>query len=208
MLGWFADAPDPDSGLLGFRRVSDALGSTHWYLRLLRDESSAAERMARILASSRYATDLLLRAPESVSMLADDVDLVPRSKAALDAEALSAAERHDDIENSVAAVRSLRRRELFRVAAADLLGGSVPLVVDIAGPALTDIASATVEGALRAVIRHLEGEWGRPLPMRFTVISMGRFGGLELGFGSDADVMFVYEAAEGADETEANQAAF
>jgi glutamate-ammonia-ligase adenylyltransferase len=94
------------------------------------------------------------------------------------------------------------------VAAADLLGGSDPLVVDIAGPALTDIASATVEGALRSVIRHLEGEWGRPLPMRFTVISMGRFGGLELGFGSDADVMFVYEADDGADETDANQAAF
>ena len=208
MLGWFADAPDPDAGLLGFRRVSDALGSTHWYLRLLRDESAAAERMARILASSRYATDLLLRAPESVSLLADDSDLVPRSKAALDAEALSAAERHDDIENSVAAVRSLRRRELFRIASADLLGGSDPLVVDIAGPALTDIASATVEGALRSVIRHLEGEWGHPLPMRFTVISMGRFGGLELGFGSDADVMFVYEPLDGTDENEANQAAF
>ena len=31
MLEWFADAPDPDAGLLGFRRISEALGSTHWY---------------------------------------------------------------------------------------------------------------------------------------------------------------------------------
>ena len=44
MLGWFADCPDPDSGLAGFRRVSEALGSTPWYLRLLRDESQTAEQ--------------------------------------------------------------------------------------------------------------------------------------------------------------------
>ncbi|GAA4319791.1 hypothetical protein GCM10023178_76880 [Actinomadura luteofluorescens] len=55
MLGWFADAPDPDAGLLGFRQVSDALGTTPWYLRLLRDEVTVAERMAWVLGSSRYA---------------------------------------------------------------------------------------------------------------------------------------------------------
>ena len=54
-------------GCSAFRQLSDALGATHWYLRLLRDEGAAAERLARILlASSRYATDLLLRAPEAV----------------------------------------------------------------------------------------------------------------------------------------------
>ncbi|MEY3734359.1 MAG: Glutamate-ammonia-ligase adenylyltransferase, partial [Actinomycetota bacterium] len=51
LLGWFADGPDPDAALLGFRRMSDDLGSTPWYLRLLRDESLAAERMATILSS-------------------------------------------------------------------------------------------------------------------------------------------------------------
>ncbi|HLU96607.1 MAG TPA: bifunctional [glutamine synthetase] adenylyltransferase/[glutamine synthetase]-adenylyl-L-tyrosine phosphorylase, partial [Thermobifida alba] len=42
MLGWFADSPDPDAGLLGFRQVSDALGTTPWYLRLLRDDVRVA----------------------------------------------------------------------------------------------------------------------------------------------------------------------
>ncbi|HUR75138.1 MAG TPA: bifunctional [glutamine synthetase] adenylyltransferase/[glutamine synthetase]-adenylyl-L-tyrosine phosphorylase, partial [Sporichthya sp.] len=72
MLGWFADAPDPDAGLLTFRQVSDALGSTPWYLRLLRDEGQAAERLARLLASSRYVADLFVRAPDAVRLLADD----------------------------------------------------------------------------------------------------------------------------------------
>ena len=63
MLEWFADAPDPDAGLFGFRRISEALGATPWYLRLLRDEGQAAQRMAQMLATSRYATDLLQREP-------------------------------------------------------------------------------------------------------------------------------------------------
>ena len=55
--------PLPDAGLLAFRQVSEALGDSPWYLRLLRDNTLVAQRMARVLASSRYATGLLLRAP-------------------------------------------------------------------------------------------------------------------------------------------------
>ncbi len=51
LLGWFAEGADPDAGLLAFRRVSDALGTTHWYLKLLRDSGAAAERMARVVSS-------------------------------------------------------------------------------------------------------------------------------------------------------------
>ena len=46
LLGWFADAAEPDAGLLAFRQVSEALGDSPWFLRLLRDETKAAERMA------------------------------------------------------------------------------------------------------------------------------------------------------------------
>ena len=122
MLSWFADAPDPDGGLLAFRQVSEALGSTHWYLRLLRDEGAVAERLAQLLATSRYVVDLLLRAPEAVALLADDDELVPRTVAALHAELAAAVGRQDDGEQAVAAARGVRRRELFRVAVADLLG--------------------------------------------------------------------------------------
>jgi glutamate-ammonia-ligase adenylyltransferase len=190
MLGWFADAPDPDAGLLAFRRVSDALGSTHWYLRLLRDESLAAQRLATILASSRYATDLLMRAPEAVMMLADDDELVPRTRDALAHEARAAAVRHEDPEVAVAAVRALRRRELFRTAVAELLHVAE---VDEVGYSLSDVTAATIEGALEIALRVVERAKGAPLPMTFLVVAMGRFGGGELGFASDADVMFVYD---------------
>ncbi|MEU6035215.1 bifunctional [glutamine synthetase] adenylyltransferase/[glutamine synthetase]-adenylyl-L-tyrosine phosphorylase [Actinomadura sp. NPDC047616] len=220
MLGWFADAPDPDAGLLGFRRVSDALGTTPWYLRLLRDEVTVAERMAWVLGSSRYATDLLLRAPEAVTMLVGDAELAPRPYAALRAEALAAVRRHADpesatgpgagagaalpAEEAVAVVRGLRRRELFRVAVADLLDLADVRAV---GEALSDIATVTVEAALQAAVNKIEMERRGPLPTRIAVVAMGRFGGHELGYGSDADVMFVHDPPPGADERDAHSAA-
>lgn len=110
MLGWFADTPDPDAGLLGFRQVSDKLGTTPWYLRLLRDETAVAARMARVLGASRYATGLLMHAPDAVALLGSDEDLALRAPEALRAEASAAVTRHAaDPASAVAAVRADRK---------------------------------------------------------------------------------------------------
>ena len=206
LLGWFADAAEPDAGLLAFRQVSEALGESPWYLRLLRDETKAAERMAHVLASSRYVTGLLLRAPDAVAMFGDDAELAPRSLASLRSEMMAAAQRYeDDAEAAVSAIRSVRRRELLRIAAADVLGAAQGL--DATGEALTSVTRATVQAALDVAIRKVSAELRRPLPTRFAVIAMGRFGGHECGYGSDADVLFVHDPIPGQPEREASDAA-
>jgi [glutamine synthetase] adenylyltransferase / [glutamine synthetase]-adenylyl-L-tyrosine phosphorylase len=202
MLGWFADAAQPDAGLLAFRQVSDALGSSPWYLRLLRDDTTVARRMARVLSASRYATDLLLRQPEMAAVLGEDAQLTPRPATALRAEAVTAVRRHPDPADAVAAVRGLRRRELLRTATADLLGLAG---IEQTGEALTAVAGMAVSAALQVAIRTAEA--AGPLPTRLCVVAMGRFGGHETGYGSDADVMFVHDPVAGADEQEASQAA-
>ena len=125
--------------------MSEALGLTPWYLRLLRDESQTAEHMAHLLATSPFATDLLLRAPDAVQMLADDEQLRPRPAADIAAEALTAGLRQADPESAIAAIRATRRRELFRISAADCLG---LLSIDEVGQALSHIADATIQAAL------------------------------------------------------------
>jgi glutamate-ammonia-ligase adenylyltransferase len=205
MLGWFAEAPDPDGGLLGFRRLSDALGATPWYLRLLRDEGVAAERVARLLATSNFATDLLMRAPEASALVAHDDDLQPSEPTALVKEAVTAARRQRDPIEAIAAVRAMRRRELFRVASADIFG---LLTMEQVGRALTAIANATIEGGLVAAVAAIEAERRAPLATRVAVIGMGRLGGNEMSYSSDADVMFVHQPRPGADERDAAEGAF
>ncbi|WP_328503463.1 bifunctional [glutamine synthetase] adenylyltransferase/[glutamine synthetase]-adenylyl-L-tyrosine phosphorylase [Streptomyces sp. NBC_00457] len=216
LLGWFADSADPDAGLLNFRKVSDALGKTPWYLRLLRDEGAAAENLARVLSAGRLAPDLLMRAPEAVALLGDGDGggLVPRSHAHLEQEILAAVGRAGGAVQAVTAARGVRRRELFRTAAADIVGSygtetqpaeaDQGALVDRVGGAISDLTAATLAGTLRAVVR--EG-WGEELPTRFAIIGMGRFGGHELGYGSDADVLFVHEPREGVEERVAADAA-
>ncbi|WP_371678798.1 bifunctional [glutamine synthetase] adenylyltransferase/[glutamine synthetase]-adenylyl-L-tyrosine phosphorylase [Streptomyces sp. NBC_01276] len=214
MLGWFADSADPDAGLLNFRKVSDALGKTPWYLRLLRDEGAAAENLARVLSAGRLAPDLLMRAPEAVALLGDAGGLEPRTHEALEQEVLAAVGRAESGEAAVTAARGVRRRELFRTTAADIIASygtedspaeeDPGALVDRVGGAVSDLTAATVAGALRAAVRD---HWGETLPTRFAVIGVGRFGGHELGYGSDADVLFVHEPREGVDEQEAAKAA-
>jgi glutamate-ammonia-ligase adenylyltransferase len=204
LLGWFADEADPDAGLLAFRRVSDSLGTTHWYLKMLRDESTAAQRLAHVLARSRYAADLLQQAPESVALLGDDAGLQPRGLEALRTAVAAAVARYDDPQRATRAVRALRRRELFRIATSDLLGRLQPSDV---GTALTNVTAAVVEGGLAVARRVVEDQRGSPVPTRLLVVAMGSVGAGEPGYGSGGDVLFVHDPLPGADEQDAQDAA-
>jgi glutamate-ammonia-ligase adenylyltransferase len=205
MLQAFSDAPDPDAGLLAYRQVSDMLGRTPWYLRLLRDEGLVAVRMAQLLGTSRYVADLLGRDPEALQLLADDGELMPRPARALRSSLRTAVGRYTEPVAAVAAARALRRRELLRIASADLLG---LIDGDAVGQALSDVADAVLDAALSVARRSVAGTRGvSELPMRIAVLAMGRLGGQEVGYASDADVMFVHEATPGATESEAAAAA-
>jgi glutamate-ammonia-ligase adenylyltransferase len=200
MLEWFADAPDPDAGLFGFRRLSESLGDTPWYLTTLRDEGQVAERLARVLATSRYATDLLQREPQGVRMLGED--LTPLTAEVLTAEMTANARRQDHAEAAVRAIRGVRRRELLRIAVGDLLG-----LTDVAevGAALSRLTDATLEATLEVAGRGVREQRGlAEAPTAIAVVAMGRYGGFELSYGSDADVMFVHEPRPGAEQQEAS----
>ena len=230
LLGWFAEGVDADAGLLGFRLVSESLGTTSWYLRMLRDSPAAAERLCQILSSSRYITDLLEDAPTSITWLDKVADLQPLSAGALKAEITSLLSRHEDSADAMRAVRYLRRREILRIAMGDALN---LLSVQQVCTGLATVDECTIGAALALAEReeinagernektepqkndalqrdsqeatgeNPKEEQQNPLLTEITVIAMGRLGGAENGFGSDADVMFVHRPVEGADEKEA-----
>jgi [glutamine synthetase] adenylyltransferase / [glutamine synthetase]-adenylyl-L-tyrosine phosphorylase len=199
LLDWLSDTPDPDSGLLAYRRISEALADQRWYLSTLRDEGAVAKRLMQVLGTSAYVPELLMRAPEVIQLYGDG----PNGPKLLDVEPdgvaralVASAGRHADPVRAIAAARTLRRRELARIASADLLG--MLEVTDVCR-ALTSVWVAVLQAALEAVIRA--NTPGDGVPARIAVIGMGRLGGGELGYGSDADVMFVCEPADGVDES-------
>ena len=195
MLGWFADAPDPDAGLLAFRQVSDALGHDALVpaAAARRGRGRRAARPAA-RARSRYAADLLLRAPEAVALLGRRRRAACRATAPrCDAEVAAAVGRHDD-------PAGRGRRGPRRCAAASCSGSRPP----------TCSACSTVDagrgGAHRRRRRDRAGGARRRRPRSVASDARRRrcrpgsrssrwagFGGHELGYGSDADVLFVHD---------------
>ena len=202
LLNWMSYAPDPDGGLLSYRRLSEALAAETWYLATLRDKPAVAKRLVHVLGTSAYVPDLLMRAPRVIESYGDGPagpKLLETDPAVVARGLVASAARHPDPVRAIAAARALRRRELARIGSADLLG--LLEVTDVCG-ALTSVWVAVLQAALDAMIRVNMPDDGKA-PAAIAVIGMGRLGGAELGYGSDADVMFVCEPAPGVDDSKA-----
>lgn len=184
MLQWLSEGANPDHGLLSFRLLSEQLGESHWFLRMLRDSAGAAQRLTQVLSGSRYVSDLMELIPESAAWFDGDEELQPTPAEVLSAEVLSIlARHHEDDEAARKAVRSMRRREVLRLAIGGILN---VLTIDQISQGLSDVTTAALSGYLGIAFRESQQN------PEFAVIAMGRYGGQELGFDSDADVIYVY----------------
>ena len=189
LLQWLSSGTDPDAGLLAFRRVSEANRDTPWYLRLLRDGSEAAERLTHVLSTSRFAAELLESIPEAVAWLERDELMMPTSFGTLRAEMRAMASRRATVDDAAVALRAAHRREILRLALGRLVG-----VIDdeeVAGG--LDAAHGALLDALLLALRESAPETG----IELALIGMGRYGGRELGFASDIDLVAVHRALPG-----------
>ena len=191
MLRWLSEGDNPDRALISFRRLSEDLGDSHWFLGMLRDSSGAAENLCTLLGFSQLGSALLERNPQATAWLAEPAQRKPRSKAGIQIEADAVFDRHDDAEKRVRGIQRLRRKESLRVAMASIFGDA-ELTEQQNG--LSDIYEIYLENIAREVMAEIDVDLG--------IIAMGRFGGRELGFGSDADVVFVYSGDSSSQEAE------
>lgn len=188
LIQWFAEGTDPDAALLAFRRLSEDLGDSHWYLRMLRDSSGAAKRMTQVFSTSRLATNLFEKMPEAAAWFDREDELQPDSLDALTAQFQAIISRHEDAELAATSLRAIRRKETLRVAMGSALG---ILDIEETSKGLSDLTESYLVAIQEIATKFLIEKQG-PLSHELAIVAMGRFGGAELGFGSDADVMFVY----------------
>ena len=225
MIGWMGMGDDPDQGLLSFRRLSDAIGTSHWFMGMLRDSRLVAKRLSYICSGSRWTSDRLSETPQAVSWLDDDADLQIRPREVLAGEVASllrrrllgmCSENYEQVATeAISALLAIRSREQLRSAMADTLDGVDPLR---GAAALSQVTEVVLDGAIRVAhavaIAQTQGpqalekgvdETGHLLAAHaeHAIIAMGRLGGAELSYASDTDVLFVHRPRPGSNTTQA-----
>jgi glutamate-ammonia-ligase adenylyltransferase len=189
MLGWLAETPDPDLGLLQLRSLVGERERAEELARTFRESPEAARRLCLLIGTSRLTADIIQRNLDLVARLPDTERLATKPKAKLVDTAEQAIAWRDGVARQQAALLRWKGRNLCGVMARDLLGHADVTEV---GHDMSVVAEASLEVALRAVEPKVP----------FAVIALGRFGGAELSYASDLDVVFAFEGAEPDDHAE------
>ena len=182
MLDWLSLSPDPDLGLAQLRIVLANTPDHAALVTLLQTNPLAGERLCQLLGTSRLLGDLIDRIPEFVPRLADERllgeirDLEPETS-----RLIGLLDSRPDADARIGTIRRFARRRKLRIAARDILG-QADTVATLRS--LTESADAAMAGALHVVTG---GD-----PDGFCVIAMGKWGGGELSYGSDLDLMYVF----------------
>ena len=202
-----ADGTCPLESALRFVDWVEPLLRRESYLALLAERPEVQHRLMRLLGLARWPMQYLMRHPGVIDELADARLLHQRfDRAAFAAEL---AERHeawvrageDDEEALMDALRRAHHAEVFRTLVRDVDGD---LTVEQAADDLSALADATLELALDWCWARLR-QHHRPQP-QFAVIAYGKLGGKELGYGSDLDVVFLFDDADEPDKDRAQMA--
>ena len=204
VLRWLGEGQNPDMGLLYWRTLEERFGGEHEYLGFLRDSPSAARRLCHVLSNSRYLGDALNKSLESITWLGDDAKLHARPRASLDTQCAAIIDRHSHSEREAAtALRALRRHEIERIGLG-WMSGVIEAPEMLAG--MTDVYDAILNATLRwSVAAQMREDGAAQAPAAIAIIAMGRYGGREVNFSSDADVIVIYRPAAGADDATANR---
>jgi glutamate-ammonia-ligase adenylyltransferase len=195
-LRTFADSADPDAALNNFDRFAGEIPNRTWLYHLLHDAPFLLRILAVCFGSSTYLSDILVRNPEHFNELIDaGVMNTPKNREIMYAELSQSVDLFRSIEQKLSMIRRYKRKESLRIGVRDLLEDAN---LETTTLELTHLAEATLQICYEIGVAELTPKLGIPLAedkktlSNFAIIGMGKFGGCELNFSSDIDVMFVY----------------
>ena len=186
---------------LTLRRVLAVVGAVagrSTYLALLLESPGARARLQKLCGASPWITDFIAGAPVVLDQLIDERSLyAPPDKEEMRAELDQrfANVAPGDTEAAMTTLRLFRQETMMRIAAADVVK-ALPLVK--VSDRLTWLAEVILAKALARTREELDAEFGLPKradgrPAAFAVIAYGKFGGIEMGYGSDLDIVFLHD---------------
>lgn len=181
MLDWLSQSPDPDLGLAQLRLLMAHTRDHATLITLLQNNPIAGERLCTLLGTGKLVGDLIDRMPEFIPRLADDEALSTiRDREDATARLLGVLDSRPEDEARVGTIRRFVRRRKLRIAARDILGAAPP---EATLQALSDSADAAMAAGLHVIDEP---------HVRFAVVAMGKWGGAELSYGSDIDLLYIH----------------
>ena len=204
LLKGIAGSGDEAVALGRVLHVIELIGGRTVYLALLNENAVARRRLVELCAHSQFLTDQIAAFPLLLDELLDErlFETVPsRTEFVQDLRARMAGAEADDPEHQVDMLRQFQRAAVFRVAVPDLTG-RLPLMK--VSDRLTDIAELICAEALALAWAQITGRHGVPQygpdesrlrQAGLVVVAYGKFGGIELGYGSDLDLVFLHDSA-------------
>jgi glutamate-ammonia-ligase adenylyltransferase len=194
LIGALADAADPEQAARLLAAFFSRLATPGPYVRALADDPRLVRALCSLLGASAFLGEAIVGHPELVDrvLFARGAMTPELARAQVDEEValLSAAER-DDVDPFVGALRRAKLRVTFEVGLADLAGELTSAQV---AHALTAVGDVALAHALHFAMRPRAT--GEPAEGGLVLLGMGTFGGREIGYGSDLDLVFVYEARD------------
>ncbi|MFI3157717.1 MAG: bifunctional [glutamate--ammonia ligase]-adenylyl-L-tyrosine phosphorylase/[glutamate--ammonia-ligase] adenylyltransferase [Methylococcaceae bacterium] len=193
---------NPDETLLRILGLFEAVAGRNVYLSLLSENPGALLQLIKLSSASPWICDYLSRYPVLFDELLDTRSLYePLKKADLDRRLKILLEQIEvqDLEQLMIVLRQFKQLNMLRVAAADIMG-AIPLMV--VSDYLTYIAESIVSHVVERAWLMLTDKHGIPPgtdndSIGFAVIGFGKLGGIELGYGSDLDLVFLYDCKDG-----------
>jgi [glutamine synthetase] adenylyltransferase / [glutamine synthetase]-adenylyl-L-tyrosine phosphorylase len=210
LLADLAACSAPLPALKRVLKILEAIGQRSAYFALLHESSSARARLVELCTHGDFLADQIASYPLLLDELVDErllSELPERANLARDLELL-VRELHedDDPERQVEALRHFQRAAIFRIAVADL-SGRLPLMK--VSDRLTDVAELIVERAMQLGWQQMTAQFGTPMcglgaerrAVRVCAVGYGKLGGMELGYSSDLDLVFLHDSRGGQEET-------
>jgi len=214
--GLLADIAASAAPLAVLRRILtilEAIGQRSVYFALLHESAAARKRLVELCGRGDFLADQIAAYPLLLDELIDErllAELPERVNLARDLELIVQEVRDEDPERQVEALRHFQRAAVFRIAVADLSGW---LPVMKVSDRLTDVAELIVERALQLGWQQLSAQFGTPMcgagaerrPVRICAVGYGKLGGMELGYSSDLDLVFLHDSHGEQQETAGSQ---
>lgn len=194
LLNVLRESPNPDMALRYLSAFTDKVGARSSYYTMFAEKPSTLEALTRVCGTSLYLADMLIASPELFDLLTVPT-LIERSKtlAEKQSEALQIVSEAP-AGRTFPMLRRYKNDEIWRIALRNILGNAtLPTTTE----ELSDLAEAVLQAIYSEIEAELREEHGMPLnpdgtPATFAIVAMGKFGGRELNFSSDLDVMYVY----------------